>query len=140
MSLSTSRLAYRDCFTLLDRALDEPRGVRIEVPSGLNSAIYLRMRIHHARQIDRADNEKTYPDPEHHLHGCSEYDVLVCRIEETADAAWLYLDKQKVEIGTIESIPDGYQIEGPKPMLQIEGPKGEPPMPTATPAPSLRRR
>ena len=53
MSLSNSRHAYLDCFALLDRALEDPRGIRAEVPS-LANAIRLRLRIHQARAIDRA--------------------------------------------------------------------------------------
>ena len=31
MSLSNSRMSYLDCFDLLDKALDEPRGIRVEL-------------------------------------------------------------------------------------------------------------
>lgn len=140
MSLSNSRLAYNDCFDLLDRALDDPRGIRVELADE-NSAVYLRMRIHHARSIDRADNEKTY-EPDHPLHGRSPYDILVCRIDSASDPVWLYLDKQKVEIGRIEPIPEGTLIEH-RPMLQLEGPKpvvGEALSSVPTPALVLRRR
>ena len=118
MSLSNSRLSYADCFELLDRALDEPRGIRAEVPSA-KAAGYLRMRIHHARQIDRSENAATY-EPDHHLHGRSPYDIFVIRLEEADGRSWVYLDKQKVEIGAIEPIPEGYQIEAPAPVLQLE--------------------
>ena len=121
MSLSNSRLSYSDCFELLDRAIEEPRGIRLEVVDS-NKAGYLRMRIHQARQIDRVENKKIYPDAEHYLHGRSVYDILVCRIEEGPDSVWVWLDKLKVEIGRIESIPEGSQIEH-VPILQIEGPK-----------------
>lgn len=118
MSLSTSRHAYLDCLALLDKAMAEPRGIRAEVPT-LAAATHLRMRIHQARAIDRNDNAKTY-DPDHPLHGRSPYDILVVRIEETPDRVWLYLDRQQVLIGAIESIPADYQIEPPKPTLRIE--------------------
>ena len=124
MSLSNSRLSYTDCYTLLDRALDEPRGIRIEV-SDLPAANYLRMRIHHARTIDRQENKVTYPDKDHPLHGRSPYDILVARIEGDGDQGLLYLDKQKVEILGIEPIPADYQVEF-KPVRMIEGPKAEP--------------
>lgn len=140
MSLSNSRLAYDDCYTLLDKALDEPRGIRVEVADE-SAAIYLRMRIHHARTIDRNDNAKTYP-ADSPFHGRSPYDILVCRIENGGDTVWLYLDKQKVEIGRVESIEDQPQIES-RPMLQIEGPKaivGEAITQATVPAPTLRRR
>jgi hypothetical protein len=135
MSLSNSRLSYVDCFDLLNRALDEPRGIRVEVPS-LDAAIYLRMRIHHARQIDRNENRSIYPDPGHYLHGRSIYDIFVIRVE-SGPPAWLYLDKQKVEIGRVESIPETKVLEAPQALLMIEGPKVQ--QPTAIPAKVLRR-
>lgn len=124
MSLSNSRLAYADCYSILDQALEEPRGVRVEVAS-LNDANYLRMRIHHARAINRQENSRTYPDPDEPLHGRSVYDIFVVRIEEGEGHAWVYLDKQKVEIGRIEPIEDVKQIgQEPRPLM-IEGPKAE---------------
>ena len=138
MSLSTSRHAYLDCFALLDRALEDPRGIRAEVPS-LANAIRLRLRIHQARSIDRSDNAKTY-DPDHPLHGRSPYDVLTCRVEDNGAGAWIYLDKVQVLIGTIEPIPEGWapvQMEPAKPVLRIEY------KPDPTPAPlafTIRRR
>src|ERR1017187_8574274 len=127
MSLSNSRLAYTDCYTLLDRALDEPRGIRIEV-NDLAAANYLRMRIHHARTIDRQENKVTYPDKDHPLHGRSPYDILIARIEGDEDSGLLYLDKQKVEIISVEPIPADFQVEF-KPVRMLEAPKeGEWPM------------
>lgn len=121
MSLSNSRLSYSDCFKLLDQALEESRGIRVQVPN-IESANYLRMRIHHARSIDRSDNKHTYEDPQHPLHGRSVYDELIVRIEESGDRGWVYLDKQKVEIGIVEPIPADHQVEFASPKA-IEGPK-----------------
>lgn len=141
MSLSNSRLAYTAEYSLLDRAVEAERGIRIEVPS-IDAAYYLRMRIHHARSIDRADNKNTYQDQQHPLHGRSPYDILVCRIEGEAPA-WVYLDKVKVEIGTVEEIPLDYALEFKAPLL-IEGPKAAEPkteLPMPAPAsPGIRRR
>ena len=137
MSLSNSRHAYLDCFALLDRAIDDPRGIRAEVPS-LANAIRLRLRIHQARSIDRLDNARTYA-PDHPMHGRSPYDILVCRVEDAGDRAWVYLDKVQVQIGAIESIPEDWapvqMVEAPKPRLQIEY-KPEP----AQAEPTIRRR
>ena len=109
-----SRNAYLDCYDLLDRALDEPRGIRVQLTE-VNDATYLRMRIHHARTIDRSDNKKTYPDLAHPLHDRSPYDALVCRIEEANGSTFLWLDKQKVEILGIEAIPADARIEFTEP-------------------------
>lgn len=123
MSLSNSRLAFTDCFALLDRALEETRGIRVEVRDE-DKATYLRMRIHQARIIDRRENKVTYPDPAHHLHGRSPYDILVCRIETANGSTWLWIDQQIVEIGRVEAIPEGAQIEY-QPMKLLEGPREE---------------
>lgn len=141
MSLSNSRLAYGDCFELLDKALEETRGIRVEVID-LASANYLRMRIHHARTIDRRDNAITYPDRDHPMHGRSPYDILVVRIEEDSTSGWLYLDKQKVEIGRIEALEETRMIAAPPEVRMIEGPKPERepmPVPASTPQPTMRR-
>ena len=143
MSLSNSRLAYRDCFDLLDRALEEGRGIRIELASRANATTF-RMRIHQARQLDRTDNTATYP-ADHHLYGCSIYDELVARIEELDGRVFLHLDKQKVDILGVEPIPEGYAIAAPEPVLMIEGPKVEATtdmtvLAQAHPQPTLRRR
>lgn len=136
MSLSNSRASYEDCFKLLDAALDEPRGTRVEILSGPRAATHFRMRIHQARQIDRSENAKIYPDPDHHLHNRSVYDILVLRIED-GPPCWLYLDKQKVDLGVIEPIPEGYQIAPTAPVLRLEYQPID--QPTSS-LPSIRRR
>ena len=83
MSLNNSRRSYDDCFGLFDRALEADRGIRIEVDD-IRAANYLRMRMHHARTIDRRDNKLIYPDPEDAMHGRSIYDVFVIRIDGIA--------------------------------------------------------
>ena len=109
MSLNNSRRSYDDCFGLFDRALEADRGIRIEVDD-IRAANYLRMRMHHARTIDRRDNKLIYPDPEDAMHGRSIYDVFVIRIED-GEPAWVYLDKEKVTIGRVEEIASDHKIE-----------------------------
>ncbi len=118
MSLSTSRLAYTDCYELLDRAVEDTRGIRASVPTQA-AATHLRMRIHQARAIDRSENAKTYA-VDHPMHGRSPYDIFTVRIEESPACFWLYLDRFKVDIGVVEPIPEDHLIEAPKPVLQIE--------------------
>ena len=110
MSLNNSRRSYDDCFSLFDRALEADRGIRIEVDD-IRAANYLRMRMHHARTIDRRDNKLIYPDPEDAMHGRSIYDVFVIRIEDGEPKAWVYLDKEKVTIGRVEEIASDHKIE-----------------------------
>ena len=110
MSLNNSRRSYDDCFSLFDRALEADRGIRVEVDD-IRAANYLRMRMHHARTIDRRDNKLIYPDPEDAMHGRSIYDIFVIRIEDGEPKAWVYLDKEKVTIGRVEQIPSDHKIE-----------------------------
>ena len=119
----------------IDRALDDPRGIRVEL-RGVDSATHLRMRIHQARQIDRRENATTYSEPDHPLHGRSPYDCLTLRIDP-GPPCWLYLDKIKVEIGRVETIPEDYQIEPPKAPLALA-----PPLPQVNSHPhsQIRRR
>ena len=118
MSLNNSRRSYDDCFSLFDRALEADRGIRVEVDD-IRAANYLRMRMHHARTIDRRDNKLIYPDPEDAMHGRSIYDIFVIRIEDGEPKAWVYLDKEKVTIGRVEDIPTDHKIEyRPQPIVQ----------------------
>ena len=118
MSLNNSRRSYDDCFSLFDRALEADRGIRVEVDD-IRAANYLRMRMHHARTIDRRDNKLIYPDPEDAMHGRSIYDIFVIRIEDGEPKAWVYLDKEKVTIGRVEDIPTDHKIEY-RPVPQVE--------------------
>lgn len=93
MSSSTSPLAYTDCYTALDKAVAEEFGARIPVPNE-NAAIYLRMRMHQARQIDRNRNKEIYKDqPDHPMYGRSEYDPLRLTVEHEGDQWYLMLAK-----------------------------------------------
>lgn len=137
MSLNNSRRSYDDCFVLFDRALEADRGIRVEVPDS-DAATYLRMRMHHARTIDRRENKTTYPDPAEALHGRSVYDIFVIRIED-GEPAWVYLDKQKVEIGRVEEIPADYRIETMPTAPRVEFHVVEPPKQLESPERIKRR-
>lgn len=130
MSLSTSRIAYTDCYTILDRAIGDPRGVRLRMDS-LNSAIHLRMRLHQARKINRDDNAMTYSEQrDHPMFACSIYDPLAIRILAVGDQHYLYLEPYTIDEAIIEPLsevepslppPTPVQmIEPPKQVLQIE--------------------
>ncbi len=93
MSLSTSRLAYQDCYDLMDQALADLAGIRLEFEDH-NTAIYFRMRLHQARKIDRVDNLDVY-DVGHYMHGKSQYDILTMRIHREEETFWLYLEHSK---------------------------------------------
>lgn len=94
MSTSTSRLSYSDCFELMDRALEDPRGVRVKFPDE-GGANYFRLRLHSARKIDRQDNCEIYPK-DHPMYGQSPYDQLIARKRYEAPFWWLYIEHDNV--------------------------------------------
>lgn len=107
MVTSTSRLAYGDCFDLMDKAIADPKGIKIKF--GLEAeAWHFRIRLHTARKIDRADNKITYMDV-HPMHGKSVYDVLTMRIATPNGPngiAWLRLERIDAREFEIESLAD----------------------------------
>jgi hypothetical protein len=106
MAINTSRLAYQDCYDLMEKAVSDeyPTGLRIKFATW-NEANHFRQRIHNARYVDRQDNVEAYPAG-HVMHGRSVYDILNCRIKQMADGIWLRLervDARKFEIAPLES-------------------------------------
>lgn len=94
--------------------MDDEVGVRVKFASP-DEAINYRMRVHKARSIDREDN-KSIKRPDDPLHGRSEYDKLVCRIEHLPDGpSYLYVEKRTVhdlEIENLSEIDDAAQPSG----------------------------
>lgn len=76
MSASNSPLAYADIRHLADRALANGRGVMLRCHD-LGESISQRTRFYKMRDLDRRANKRTYPDPDHPMHGTSVYDTLV---------------------------------------------------------------
>ena len=81
MSTSTSILAYSDVREILDRALESPRGIEVDIPDEPGSkpggkATYFRQRAYSFRALDRKANSKIYP-PDDPMHATSIYDTLV---------------------------------------------------------------
>lgn len=102
MSASTSRLSYSDCYDILDQAVANTQGIRVQVPD-LGAGNNLRLRLHQARKLDREDNKETYPEG-HKLHGRSIYDPLVNRLKEIRGKWWLYIEKMSAESLIIEPL------------------------------------
>ena len=118
MSLPTSRGAFGDCYKVLDAALDDEKGVRVEFRTHEN-ANYFRMRLHQARAINRKDNADTY-DRDHPLYNASPYDQLVVRLHAINGSYWLYIEKNRVEdLGAIEPLSEVPTIEYDEP-LQLQ--------------------
>lgn len=118
MSLSKSRHAYHDCYSIMDMALADEAGVRANLRTE-NAAIRFRMRCHQARQLMREHNKSIYPE-NHPMHGCCEYDVLVVRDPEmTDDGWWVKLEKVVLDIKAIETL-SGKPLASPPDVALIE--------------------
>lgn len=109
MVTSTSRLAYSDCFDLMDKAIADPKGIKIKFAQG-EDAWHFRIRLHTARKIDRNDNRDIYPD-NHRMHGRSPYDQLTMRIRledksNLSGTAWLRLERIDAREFEVESLSD----------------------------------
>lgn len=136
MVTSTSRLAYQDCFELMDQALEAPRGIRFPV-SSRGIANHFRVRLHTARDINRKDNKDEY-EKGHALWGCSAYDELTVQIRTIGDQVYVCLLKISAEnleievIGEEENVfnqsPDGNLREAER-----EGPSESPGQAPITP-------
>lgn len=113
MATSTSRLSYTDCFELMDAAIGNVRGVRVQAEH--SAATNLRMRLHTARRIDRSDNQQTYHQ-DHPLHGRSIYDELAVRIRD----GWLYIERVSTKNLKIEPLGEPNGID-----QSIDGDSGE---------------
>jgi len=104
MVTSTSRLAYGDCFELMDKAIADQRGIKIKCATE-GDARHLRTRLHSARRIDRDENAKTYPDG-HPMYGRSVYDVLGMRLRPQKEWCWLAIEKWDARQFEIESLSE----------------------------------
>jgi hypothetical protein len=107
MSANTSRLAYQDCFTLFERANEEPLGIKFRCESD-NFATYFRARLNKARTIDREDNALAY-DSDHPMHGRSVYDDISISVRNGAAGTWIIMQKissRKFEIVSLTEEDD----------------------------------
>lgn len=107
MVVSTSRLAFSDCFDLLDRAIADPKGIKVKFGS-YDDAFNFRLRIHSARRIDRTENREMYSEG-HPMYGRSVYDQITCRIRRFDEGAWLRLeriDAREFEVESLSEAPE----------------------------------
>ena len=104
MAVSTSRIAFSDCFDLLERAINDEKGIRVKFAT-YDDAFNFRLRIHKARQIDRTDNQNTY-EVGHPLFGRSVYDQITCKIRTFNGGAWLKLEKISAREFEVESLSE----------------------------------
>jgi hypothetical protein len=108
MPLNESRLAYEDCYEVMDKALEAEDGVRVGFPNE-EEAKYYQMRMNQARQLDRRFNGKRYATT-HPMHQHSEYDALSFRIRSDGKRYWIYAERKPAR-GAIEKITEDKKIE-----------------------------
>lgn len=105
MVTSTSRLAFSDCYELMEKAITDPKGIKIKFARD-EDAWHFRVRLHTARRIDRTDNLSLFPEG-HMMHGKSPYDGLVMRIRENGEGGyWLRLERISIDGLQIESLAE----------------------------------
>lgn len=108
MPVSNSRLSYSDCFTLFNKAYEDPKGARYQVNGGKNrgDSWQFRLRMHNARQIDRKDNKEIY-EPGDPLYGRSIFDPLIIQIkQDTEELWWIYVVHTEIDGDQIESLSE----------------------------------
>jgi hypothetical protein len=94
MSLSNSRLSYDDCYEVMDQALEAADGVRVGFEDR-EQAIFYRMRMNQARQLDRRFNGERYRGVDYPRRGRSSYDALSMRVRRVDDMYWVYVEKRQ---------------------------------------------
>jgi hypothetical protein len=105
MVVSTSRLAYSDCFDLMEKAIADEKGIQIKF-ARYEDAHHFRLRLHASRKIDRNDNKVLYGE-DHPMYGRSVYDQLTMRIRKLGDdSAWLRLERIDAREFEIESLSE----------------------------------
>jgi hypothetical protein len=102
MGISTSRLAFHDCYDLLDQAIADDRGIRVKLESQ-GSATQFRMRLNQARRLDRQDNKEALPE-DHPMHGRSEYDKLTIRLFTDDEGSWIHIERLDTRTSEVESL------------------------------------
>lgn len=100
MSISAARSAYRDCFEILDQALEAERGIRIGNDDN-GAAMQLLTRLQYARTIDRRDSREIHDegDPRYNT---SVYDALVIRRPRFEDDMWWVYIERRALGGVVE--------------------------------------
>lgn len=107
MSTSESRLSYPDAQVFLDAAISDDIGARRPFPT-YGAAMQFRTRCHTLRSICRKDNRKIHPDPQHPLHGRSEYDSISIRdpLQDGEGEWWVYAERLDVGDEEIEALSE----------------------------------
>jgi hypothetical protein len=127
MGMSNSRLAFSDCYELMEKAIEDQKGIRVKFATEQDAWLY-RLRLHNARKIDRKENEEIY-EKGHAMHGRSVYDALIMRLRQVTNngkgAWWLRIEKISIDDLEIESLSEEAieeDIKPPKAPIPIDIP------------------
>jgi hypothetical protein len=105
MPIPTNRMSYKDIYEVYDRALDDPKGIRLPFDSLADAKNY-QMRMHNARAIDRRESRRTYREDDP-MHGQSIYDVLQVRVRHGEDGTvFLYVEPKDKGAPEIELLSE----------------------------------
>lgn len=103
MVMHNSRLAYIDCYEIMERAMANGKGCRVKFKD-LNECFSFRSRMHYARRVNREDNAKVY-GPDEPLHGRSAFDRLIISISPTDDGGgYVYVKVSATENLIVEDL------------------------------------
>lgn len=125
MTLPANLDAYDREFEALERAANDPIGIRLKFTSSSRAQLFM-FRIHQARALERANSKKIYEkdDPR---WGKSAYGSLVCRrpIQDTNGDWWVYLEHGGGDVLAIEELsgtdrPMHTEIERAKKQIEHE--------------------
>ena len=100
MSASTSRRAYDDCYSLMNQALENPKGLRC-LKIDYSEACQLVVRLNYARNLQRELNTKVFGDDDPKA-GVSNYDTLIIRKKEIDDEWWVYIEPRQLDGNKVE--------------------------------------
>jgi hypothetical protein len=92
MSLPEQTAAFQDCYDLFERAQNSTKGIRIPVADE-RAARYLRLRLNHARVLERREAQKLYErhDPRHNKSINDKFRVTYLPTVE-GDGYWVYIE------------------------------------------------
>lgn len=106
MSLPTNLGAYTDCLDYFDKAIADPKGIRIQF-ADYSEAKYFSLRMSNARVLVRDEAKRLYQRDEP-LWGRSEYDGLQVKspAQDTDGHWWVYIIPHNSRVLTVESLSD----------------------------------
>jgi hypothetical protein len=128
MSSPTTRQAYEAIYELWDQALEDPKGIRVQL-ADFDKANHLRMRLHQARTIAREDNARLHHENRGHpMYGASIYDRLQVRIyTDSSRITWLYIEPRTADIiGEPQGLSQIEDTRWTTPSLAAEVPNSQP--------------